>query len=203
MHATVASAIRWVAERSPSRVREEREQAIVEIERYAAEARASGATSRWLTGCDKQTRAVARDVNGPLLERLVEITRWTDAEAPELLRCGAPVVGTLPLSGLYAARSKKTHAASAKQLLHECGNRNRSLLNRLSEDQHSAELLAQMERDAAAGRMNQIVEARTLNLDEIILARRFAAVQGANKDGTPKVHRNSAEDDPPFNPAMR
>ena len=70
--AQLREAVLWETSRSPAQVMREREAIVRGIEKRAAKLRASGATARWLDGADKRVLGVVCDVNGPLLEELVE-----------------------------------------------------------------------------------------------------------------------------------
>ena len=100
-------ALAWQAQRTAEQVRDEREQAIADIEREAAQmwytvstpqeapppaglsepamaCRSSGACEQWFAGTDHGVRNVAATVCGPLLERWAQLPR-SQSFAPPLL----------------------------------------------------------------------------------------------------------------------
>ena len=68
----------------------EREALISQIERKAEEFRRSGACKRWLQGACPYTKAVAAEVNGPLLEYLAKLIGYEDLVCVDLFRQGKP-----------------------------------------------------------------------------------------------------------------
>jgi len=76
-------------------VRRYREDMVVEIESWAADFKESGLRCKWLEGADPATRQVAQGVNGPLMEKLIDLTAHVDTSCPQLFR-----KGSWPCSGL-------------------------------------------------------------------------------------------------------
>ena len=50
--------------------------------------RESGECARWLEGADEELKNVVKDVNGPLLQALLEASGYEDVSCVELLRVG-------------------------------------------------------------------------------------------------------------------
>ena len=50
--------------------------------------RESGECERWLEGADAELKTVVKNVNGPLLQALLEASGYEDVECVELLRVG-------------------------------------------------------------------------------------------------------------------
>ena len=74
-----------------------------------------------------QVHAVAYDVNGPLLEALVDITGFTDKDCIEFFRKGAPLLGKLDHSGVGEEKSFAPHA-SVDELWSACAANNKALV---------------------------------------------------------------------------
>ena len=102
LDASLASALDWTLARTPAEVVSEREEILQRIERAAAHFRASGATAAWLAGSDPLVARVSASVNGPFCAWLAGEVGWSDAEAVDTLRYGAPLLGVLPRVGLGA-----------------------------------------------------------------------------------------------------
>ena len=93
-------ALHWMAEHSAQEVIAFREQVISRIESMAAEFHATGACSSWFAECDPDIEAVAKDVNGPLFQALIQAAKHSDESCPELFRKGAPLYGLLERAGI-------------------------------------------------------------------------------------------------------
>ena len=81
-------AIEWQMRRSPDQIMHEREMILQEMETSCQKMWAQGICQDWFKNCDKHVRAVAKSVNGPLMEKLAKSTRYHDAKCVELMREG-------------------------------------------------------------------------------------------------------------------
>jgi hypothetical protein len=165
--------ILWNASSSPSEVRQWREAATQAIEQRAQDLRCSGAVDEWFQGTEEAVRGVSSTVNGPLLEELVRESHFEDSTVVECFRVGAPLLGPMPASS--DARSHTyPKGADAKRLKNECGKRNEMLLLTLKEDPHGDYLEKQTRDDADSQRMTPLVPVSDLDLDAVLLGRRFS-----------------------------
>ena len=170
-------AISWAAQRCPADVVAGREAVTRAIECEGAELRESGAVERWFAGADAHVRQVAREVNGPLLERLARRSDFHDPGAVELFRRGAPFVGLLPCSGNGVPIAQPV-APRKRELLADVEGRNRRVLARLRDDERGSELLAQARKEAAeTGRISAPVPVEEVDLSSILLSPRFPVLK--------------------------
>jgi len=182
----VSDALEWVAARSAQRVMEEREAIISSIEADAKMMWASGACEKWFGVCDAEVREVAATVNGPLMHELALRAEHCDVACVDFFRQGAPLLGKLEYSGIGDEKVFKEHQ-SLNLLKANCGMQNRKLLQTLREDERSIALLELTSKDAALGRMSLPMDIKCVDLDNIVLAPRFAVAQGLKEDGSEKV----------------
>ena len=182
----VSAAIDWMASNSPQDIIKFREDAISDIEFRQHELWESGEATEWLMSADPHARVIAQDVNGPLIEELAAASGFWDPECIDMFRFGAPVVGKLPLSG-SGPPCAVTEPVPVEDLREKCGERNRALLSTLREDPHADFLMSQIKKDAALGRITEPVSITQVDLDKVVLARRFSVEQGTKADGSPKL----------------
>ena len=175
-----------MASNSPQDIIKFREDAISDIEFRQHELWESGEATKWLMSADPHARVIAQDVNGPLIEELAAASGFWDPECIDMFRFGAPVVGKLPLSG-SGPPCAVTEPVPVEDLREKCGERNRALLSTLREDPHADFLMSQIKKDAALGRMTEPVSITQVDLDKVVLARRFSVEQGTKADGSPKL----------------
>ena len=179
-------AISWAAQRCPAEIIAAREAVTRAIECEGVELRESGAVERWFAGADAHVRRVAREVNGPLLERLARRSGFHDPGAVELFRRGAPFVGMLPCSGNGVPIAQPV-APRKRELLVDVEGRNRRVLARLRDDGKGSALLAQARKEAAeTGRISVPVPVEEVDLSSVLLTPRFP-VEKLKEDGSISV----------------
>ena len=66
-----------------------------------------------------------------------------------MFRCGAPMTGKLPVTGNGDAINVHEEAQSREELLCDCRTANMRLIRQLHNDEHSSDLLKQIEDDAS------------------------------------------------------
>jgi len=165
------------AAQSPTR-RSEIESAIARIEARAFALRESGAAEAWLAGLDDETRSLVGSVNGPLFLELIQEAGHADTDAPELFRTGACMIGRLPQTGTATPLSEVVEPPTIGQVVGSVEVANKSFLASLRDDPHGGELLQLTRSDADAGRMTRPVPIESSPGGEVLLAKRFAVVQG-------------------------
>ena len=163
-----------------------REQTITELESRAHELWQTGAVQEWLSSADDVAGSISARVNGPLLEELARRTQFRDPAAVDLLRFGGTVVGDFPATGLLE-QSEWPEPMRIQELWSDAASANGKLLSDLREDKHASWLSAQAEKDASLGRMSPTLDARALDLGDVVISERFSREQGAKEDGSPKL----------------
>jgi hypothetical protein len=120
------------------------------------------------------------------MEELIRETNFQDELCAESFRKGAPILNSIP-----AAASAEKHdyplAEDVNELARSCRVRNRELLESLRKDPNEVFLMEQVKADAGAGRMTTAVRVSELDLDTVLLARRFSLEQGQRANGEPKL----------------
>jgi hypothetical protein len=180
------AAVKWCAGKSPREAMEYREAVVCEIEQRDAALRACGAAHAWLEKGEAKAAEMSAKVDGPLAVELCVRTVFVDPKCVDMLRDGGDIVGKLHCSGLGVPK-QFAPAKDLRLLRARCSEQNRNLLDSLSVDQHSDTLVWQMEKDARAERMTEPQDVLSLDLECIVLARRFGVEQGVGGDGLPKV----------------
>ena len=175
-------AVDWVNERRSEDIIAEREAAMCAIEAEAAKLSSSGAIEQWMQGAEPGVRAVASEVNGPLLETLANRTGFGDASCVEFFRAGAPVAGPLPVSG-SGEPTPRASALPVSSILESAGDCNRSLLQSLREDKNSSSLLRLTLQEVKLGRVSAPCLAENTVLDNIVVSPRFG-VEKQKPDGS-------------------
>jgi len=92
----VCEVLMWLGRTPAAEVKRYREGVVSEIEALAARLIQSGMCDDWMAQCDDDMRAVAAEVNGPLMEALVGRSSHADTHCPELFRegvCSCAAVG--------------------------------------------------------------------------------------------------------------
>jgi hypothetical protein len=181
-----AGIVEWVAKTTPQEVMAFREKATLAVERLAAMYHSRGEVAAWLESTEEEVRRVVATVNGPLLTAMAKATNYSDPEVVEMMRRGAPLLGKIPASpdckpGVYS------EARDPELLKGECKARNKELLGSLRRDKHADYLEAQAREDATKGRMGDLVPVSSLDLEQVLLGRRFSREQGVKTDGSPKI----------------
>ena len=138
------------------------------------------------SNADAAVVRVAGMFNGPLACDLVRMSSFHDVECTNLMRCGGDVVGKLVDSG-SGRQAEFREAKSVHDLSQNCGENNRKLVAALKEEEHACELFAEMNAEAAIGRMTSPINIDHLDLDRSVVARRFSVEQGVKADGSKKI----------------
>ena len=104
---------------------------------------------------------VAKEVNGPLLRTLAELSGAMDKECVDLLRFGAPLYGVLPLSGTgeglpenQSEKSKMQNGGRVDDILKCAAANNRRAIERVAVDSSADSVHSATCRDAQMGRMS-------------------------------------------------
>jgi hypothetical protein len=115
--------------------------------------RDDGSLERWLSGCDDITRGVLEGFNGPLLIALLEEVGIQSDDVPEMMRCGAPLVGVIPTSGTGVDKDLP-EMSSTDELFGQriCGNA--SMIEQLRSSEFDEKIFAQTVEDADLKRMS-------------------------------------------------
>jgi len=163
-----------------------RETIIVGIECWAEELHRNGSCKRWLQGADPDVREVSKTVNGPLLSKLAKHTNHVDPECVEFFRRGSPLYGLLTQSGIGEGL-ECVAPPEIESLWQRRSRSNALLLASLREDEFSADLMKLTEKDAHLGRMSFPKLVEDSNLENALLAPRFAVEQGVRADGSIKI----------------
>ena len=129
----VTAALQWTRKRRPTQVIEEREAIICAIEKRGAEFKQNGQAASWLSGGCKAATSVSLTVNGPLFEVLARESGHSDAQACDILKNGAQLVGELPYTGLGSPHVFEEQKCIA-ELRSSCGKNNHKLFHSLAPD---------------------------------------------------------------------
>ena len=164
---------------SPNALHDWREERIAHIESLARSHIESGRTAAWLASADAETQRISACVNGPLLCDLVRLSGHCDTSLPELFRSGASVSGVLPPSGTGTLIESPAVFTSLEALSASRVQSNMELCQTIRDSEHSETLLAKTQEDAALGRMTEPVVLDSPAHCQLLLARRFAVVQGS------------------------
>ena len=100
---------------------------------------------------------------------------------------GAPLYGLLQQAGIGEARDVEEPGDPVACLKGRCKVSNRQLLASLREGEHAQGLMELACLDASLGRMSDPIPAEQCCLDDVLLAPRFAVVQGVQADGSVKI----------------
>ena len=114
------------------------------------------------------------------------MSKFSDATAVECFRRGAPLVGPIPASPDTTSHVY-SQGADVQQLKKKCRKQNEILPKTLKEDPHSDYLEKQAKEDAGSRRMTPLTPVSDLNLDEVLLGRRFSREQGRRQEGSTKI----------------
>ena len=184
-----AGIVEWLASTKPEEVMAFRERATQAVERLGEQMRQQGETADWLESADKALRQVVELVNGPLMMDVVKATRYADSGVVDMMHEGAPLVGRIPASPncVVGNGCRRAEAREPALLRGECKERNVEFLATLKSDKHAGFLMEQAKEDAQKGRMTEAVPLRELDLENILLGRRFSREQGVRADGSLKL----------------
>ena len=177
--------IDWRKSVSNTKATQFRETTISRIEHDANAFWQSGKVSAWLNKSDHIIKHISRQVNGPLLEQLVQEISYVDSECVELFREGAPLVGELPSQG---GEKNKLHASrTVEKLKANCKKANMETLKCLREDKHSHRLLEEIQIESDEGRMTSPRDVQVEDFENLLFAKRFSIEQGVKSDGSIKI----------------
>ena len=105
LHEDVTRALEWVSERTAEEVMRHCEEVVSHIERLGRDMWTSGECAEWFLDTDRGVWEVAKDVNGPLFEKLSRASGHVDKSCAELFRKGWLVrVGHFHVSQLSSDR---------------------------------------------------------------------------------------------------
>ena len=127
----------WMKSRSMEEAMLGRETVISAIEKDARNFIISGERDAWFGNADYHTRHIGREVNGPLLEKLLRVCEHVDLGCANLFRDGAPLFGELPFSGT-GTWEVKGRLESIGALRASAAEGNAAVIKRLREHEHSA-----------------------------------------------------------------
>ena len=138
----------------------------------------------------------------PSMQVVADVTGYRDPHAADMFREGASIIGDLPVSGLGKVFESPA-VPSYDELKSSFSHVNNSLLNSLTEDKHSDELMSQVCAEYDLNRMIPPVKAASLDLEQVLCARLFGVEQGTKPSGEAKVRSCVDETDNGVNGACR
>ena len=94
--AVVEECFVWMKQRSAAEAMQQRELITQAIERDGLGFFENGAVNDWFGDADNEIRRICKDLNGPLLGLLLQISGHGDKKCADLCRHGAPLLGKLP-----------------------------------------------------------------------------------------------------------
>ena len=174
------AALEWVGAHSAAEVREWRELAVQRVEQRAAYLWQSGAVDRWGQGLDSGTQRIVAGVCGPLLHELATAVEYEDMACLSFFTDGAPLLGELEPSGIGLPEEPRGERLRESELMGAARERNLKTLSSLRADPHEEALWDATVKDAGLGRMDPPVAVSALDLDEVLLIKRFGVAQGAH-----------------------
>ena len=174
------AALEWVGAHSAAEVREWRELAVQRVEQRAAYLWQSGAVDRWGQGLDSGTQRIVAGVCGPLLHELATAVEYEDMACLGFFTEGAPLIGELEPSGIGLPEEPRGERLRESELMGAARERNLKTLSSLRADPHEEALWDATVKDAGLGRMDPPVAVSALDLDEVLLIKRFGVAQGAH-----------------------
>ena len=177
--------LEWIARRSDDEIIAHREAQITKIEKLAKHYEDAGIVDEWFKDTEEGVRKISQRVNGPLWTALLKQTVYEDPGVAETFRQGAPLVEKLEPIG-EAKRKEYPEARQLQKVMVGAGDANRQLLSSIKQDANADFLHQQVIDDAGLHRMTSPMMPEELDLDGVILARRFSREQGLKADGTVK-----------------
>jgi len=193
-------AAHWVLEHSVEQVIAKREEITQQIEKDAEEFLSTGAVAHWMQRADSETKRLCESVNGPMAEVLAAVSDFRDKPSVDMFRDGGDMAGKLSCTGL-GTPFEFPEPTSLSALLEGRYESNCALLQSLTPDKNSGELMRQIEADAALGRMIPAMPIEDVDLHNVLLASRFGVEQGTQADGSTKVRAVDNESDNGLNDA--
>ena len=118
-------------------------------------------------------------------------TGYVDIKCVELFVEGADIVGELATSGTCEPEehepSRKDSASNLHKVKAAAKSRNLALISKLRTESHHEEIFKEIEEEVKLGRMDRPKKVKEIELEKVILTRRFGIEQGQRADGTPKI----------------
>ena len=190
----LTAAIDWVASTAPETIKAEREATINSIMARAQELQKSGAVKSWFSQASADIQQACADVNGPLMEELVQQSAFSDKACPDIFRYGARFIGQLQCPATKEPVQHKM-PASIEALQQALPAQNNSTLKKLKPDKFGETLVKQIEADAKLHRMTNPRPVSQDDVNNLCFAKRFGIEQGekivvdelGNKTVTPKI----------------
>jgi len=158
------------------------------IERRAKVLVKTGATSKWLEGCNRDIAKLGLRVNGPLLEELASEIDYHDSDCILMFFYGGKLVGALDRSGNgVPLEDGLCDSDLLAALVDNRESLNRKVLSKLREDPHSEAIMQMCKHDFELGRMSKVYKAHEIDLTKISISPRFVVEQGLKEDGSVKL----------------
>jgi hypothetical protein len=136
--------------------------------------RKNGAVEKWLADCDAHTRNVVGNLNGPLVQFLVEIMEYADPGVVPMLK-GAPLLGEIETSGSGVPKALKP-LGGIDELWSDRREITQGTLKSLKPSDLDAEVLKQTLEEARLGRVSQPVRYDQCEFDGVASSR-FGVLQ--------------------------
>ena len=176
--------IQWRKSVSNKEAFELRERIVTEIEARGQQLWKDGTVTEWFRNADPLVKDICRDVNAPLMTELANKIDYNDKSCVECFREGAQLAGVLPDVGGDKCKGKAT--MNVEELRKTCRHRNEQTIRNLKADKHAEFLLEEIIKDTEAGRMSGPYDVEACEIDNIVIAKRFAVEQGVKDDGSIK-----------------
>ena len=183
--AEINACIQWRKQSSNTDVRKFREEAICEIEQMGANMWKEMQPQKWMASSDPCVQQISCDVNGPLIQTLLDRIEFHDKDCVNIFKHGVPIAGDLPRQG--GEDNKLNASLSISELWSQLHVRNIETVKKLREDKHASELYLDMKAEAQQGRMTDPKPLQAKDLECCLLAKRFSVEQGTRSDGSLKI----------------
>ena len=172
----IKSAITWMTKFDVESRRAFRWAAARRIVALGKSLRDDGSIERWLSGCDDITKGVLEGFNGPLLIALLDEVGIRSDDVPEMMRCGAPLIGVIPTSGTGVDKELPV-MSSTDELLDQRISGNASMIEQLRSSEFDEKIFEQTVEDADLKRMSYPKPYNEVS-DHCVASKRFAIQQG-------------------------
>jgi len=128
----------------------------------------------WKESCPEAVRSVAGELNGPVLEWMLEAVQYPDDRLVNDCRRGFPFVGKLPccFRGAKPVQPQES-SLTIRDALEELRARNERILESCVQTELSGDIWDQTQKDIDEGFMSPLVPVESLDLGEVALARRM------------------------------